>query len=431
MHLKTRSWHRFTPTRKHLWFATLEGAPATVITTLLNGPFLTGYLLYLGATSSEVGLVLAMTTIVNVGQILMAYLMQKWSNRKLLILIFGSMHRILWACTGLIPFVLERDLWIPAYVVLYTLAFLSNSFAGVVWSTLMADMVPASVRARHFGIRNMLLNALGSLGLFIGGQILDHYGNETGFPILYSIVGVAVVCNVLGYTLYPNPPFQQSENTKLMPMLTRPFKDRTYIRATAFLALWLFMQGISVPLFSYVMLKPLQVSYQTISILTVLQTAVMMMSFYVWGNLNARWSNRQLLFWTLPLLSLSCMLWGLLAWLPVLPVLIMVHMCLGAGTGGFNQLAFNFIIGDTPRGERPMFIAMYSTLTGFAAFLGPLLGGRMYGWAERMPLWVQQYGISSGMGFIMLLLAVSLGRKVLLDKAPKSPPGPGIETSVS
>ncbi|WP_405080413.1 MFS transporter [Paenibacillus chitinolyticus] len=416
MQAKTRSWNRFTPTRKHLWIATLEGAPATVVQTLLNGPFLTGYLLYLGATSAQIGLVLAMTTIVNAGQILMAFLMQRWKNRKLQILVFGGLHRILWAATGLIPLVLARELWIPAYIALYTAAFLSNAFGGVVWSTLMADMVPSSVRARYFGIRNMMLNALGALCLFAGGQILDKLGNEAGFEVLYLVIGTAAVVNVIAYLFYPNPPFEPSAESGLLPMLTRPMKDTSYIRATAFLSFWLFLQGIAVPLFSYVMLKLLQVSYETISVLTVLQTAAMMISFYVWGNLNARWSNRRLLFWTLPLLSLSCLLWGMLAWFPVLPVLIAVHILLGAGTGGFNQLAFNFIIGDTPRGERPMFIAMYNTLTGLAAFLGPLLGGMLYEKAEGLPLWVQQYGIAAGTGTVMLVLALTLGRRVLLER---------------
>ncbi|MEW9699820.1 hypothetical protein [Paenibacillus sp. SI8] len=71
--------------RKYLMVATLEGFPAVIILQLLGGPFLTGYLLYLGATSTEIGFVLAITTVVNVVQILMAIVMQKFSNRKLML----------------------------------------------------------------------------------------------------------------------------------------------------------------------------------------------------------------------------------------------------------------------------------------------------------------------------------------------------------
>ena len=41
-------------------------------------------------------------------------------------------------------------------------------------------------------------------------------------------------------------------------------------------------------------------------------------------------------------------------------------------------MVFAFTIGDTPKSERPMYIATYSAITGFAAFLGPVAGGKIY-----------------------------------------------------
>jgi cyanate permease len=86
--------------RKSLLVATFEGFPAVIIFQLLGGPFLTGYLIYLGASSTEIGLILAITTVVNIVQIAMAVVMQKFRNRKRMLIIFGSTHRILWACVG-------------------------------------------------------------------------------------------------------------------------------------------------------------------------------------------------------------------------------------------------------------------------------------------------------------------------------------------
>ncbi len=93
-----------------------------------------------------------------------------------------------------------------------------------------------------------------------------------------------------------------------------------------------------------------------------------MIGYYVWGNLNAKYSSQTLLFWTLPIIALSCAVWGAMAVLPAFVVLTLAHVLLGVGTGGFNQLVFNYIIGDTPKSERPMYLAVYAALTGFAAF---------------------------------------------------------------
>jgi MFS family permease len=409
---------KFSDNRKYLWVATVEGVPAMIMMTLLGGPFMTGYLLFLGASSGQIGFVFAITTFVNIMQIWMAYLIQKIKNRKWTFFLYASLHRILWASTGLIPIVLSKEWWVIAFIVLFTTAFLANSAASVVWSTLISDMVLAPVRGRYFGIRNTILNAIGSLTLFIGGLILDQYTGWIGFAILYIVIGICAVLNIIAFLGYPNLPFEKSTETNFLPMLKKPLKDSSFMKAVYFLAGWLLVQTITVPFFSYVMLKILKISYQQVSTITVVQTVVMMMSFYIWGNLNARFSNKQLLFWTLPLIALSCLMWGGLAFLPTLIVLYAAHILLGMGVGGFNQLAFNYLIGETPKSERPMFIAMFSAITGFASFLGPLLGGWIYGKMAKFPGWVEEYGISVAVGLI-LLLGLIVGRVVLRDTQEK------------
>jgi MFS family permease len=405
---------KFSNNRKYLWVATVEGVPAIIMGTLLGGPFMTGYLLFLGASSGQIGFVFAVTTFVNIMQIWMAYLIQRIKNRKWTFVIFASLHRILWAATGLIPLVLDKEWWVIAFIVLFTLAFLANSAAAVVWSTLISDMVLAPVRGRYFGIRNTILNAIGSITLFIGGLILDKYSGWSGFAILYVVIGICMVLNIIAFLGYPNLPFEKSTETHFLPMLKKPLMDSSFMKAVFFLAGWLFVQTITVPFFSYIMLKTLKISYQQVSIITVVQTVVMMISFYIWGNLNARFGNKQLLFWTLPLIAFSCLMWGGLAFLPTLFVLYTAHILLGLGVGGFNQLAFNYLIGDTPKSERPMFIAMFSAITGFAMFLGPLLGGWIYGHLSIFPGWVEEYGISVIIG-VVLLLGLTVGRVVLSE----------------
>ncbi|ETT60542.1 MFS transporter [Paenibacillus sp. FSL H8-0457] len=399
--------------RKHLMTATWEGVPAIILQTLLGGPFLTGYLLYLGAESSEVGFVLAVTTLFNVLQILVAYLIQRLQYRKKAMIVFTFMHRMLWGATGLIPFIFPERWWVPVFMILYMGAFIANTVSGMLWTSLISDMVPAKVRGRYFGIRNTILNALGALTLFVGGIILDRYPGGGGFLILFMISWIAIAANLSMFFLYPDPPFEHSSERQFRAMIRKPLSDTTFIKSTLFLAGWLFLQTLIVPLYSYAMLDVLHISYSIVSIMTVAQTVIMMTGFYVWGNLNARFSNRTLLYWTLPLIAGSCLTWGLLSVLPVIPVLLLSHMLLGAGVGGFNQLAFNFMIGDTPKSERPMFIAVYSSITGFASFLGPMLGGLIFKGIAHAPDWVSRYGFQTAVGVLMVLIALTVGRRVL------------------
>ncbi|WP_339159575.1 MFS transporter [Paenibacillus sp. FSL W8-0186] len=401
--------------RRNLAIATWEGFPAVIFQTLLGGQFLTGYLLYLGATSGQLGFVLAITTFVNIAQIAVAFLIQRLTSRKWALVLFIAIHRILWAFTGLVPFLFPKPYWVSAFIAFYVTACLFNTVGGMLWNSLISDIVPARVRGRYFGIRNTLLNAVGTLTMFTGGLILDRFPESQGFLYLYIIVWVCIIANIIMFMFYPDVTFERSAESKFLPMLRKPLQDNSFIKATLFLASFLFLQNLVVPLYSYVMLELLKINYQTISLLNVSQTLMMMSSFYIWGNLNARYSNKRLLYWTLPIIAVSIMSWGMLSVLPQLPVLFAAHMLFGVGVGGFNQLAFNFMIGDTPKSERPMYMAMYSAITGVAAFFGPLLGGKVYEWIADWPRWIQVFGMQLGVAAAMIVLALVLGRRILRD----------------
>ncbi|OBZ10516.1 MFS transporter [Bacillus sp. FJAT-27264] len=401
--------------RKNLQIATFEGIPATIFQVLLQGQFLTGFLLYLGATSSQIGFVLALTTLVNIGQIGVAFLIQRLPSRKWAMVTFVALHRILWGSTGLVPFIFPKEYWVIAFIALYTTAFIANTAGSVLWSSVISDLVPPKVRGRYFGIRNTFLNALGSLVMYGGGIVLDRYPGGHGFLILYIVVWIFSTANIIVYLFYPDVPFEKSEENKFLPMLKKPLHDTLFMKSTLFLAGWLLLQNLVVPMYSYVMLQLLNINYQTMSLLNVSQTVFMMASFYVWGNLNAKYSNKRLLLWTLPIIAVSSLIWGLLSVLPMLVVLFAAHVVFGVGVGGFNQLAFNFIIGDTPKKERPMYMAVYAALTGISSFFGPLIGGKIYEWIEDWPHWIQVFGTQLVVGLLMIVLAATLGRKILKD----------------
>lgn len=401
--------------RKNLYIATTEGISTSLFQALLGGPFLTGYLLYLGADSSVIGFVLSITTLFNIVQIFIAFLVQKLQARKWTLVIFIALQRTLWGATGLIPFVLSKEWWVPVFIVLYASAFLSNTVINVLWTSLLGDIVPAGVRGKYFGIRNTITSALGSIAIFAGGKLLDSYPESKGFLILYILAWFFGIMNIVTFCFYPDIPFEKSTENRIMPMIKKTFRDKSFINSTIFLASWLFLQTLVVPLFSYVMLDLLHINYQTVSLLTVVQTFSMMSSLYVWGNLNAKYSNRTLLFWTLPIIAGSCLAWGLLSFIPVLPVLFLSHILFGIGAGGFNQLVFNFTIGDTPKSERPMFIAMFAAITGVATFFGPMIGGQLFKLMKVLPDWVQQFGFQTVVGFVMLIVALTFGRRILKE----------------
>ncbi|WP_238402940.1 MFS transporter [Paenibacillus mesophilus] len=412
---RSRSSGKPSSYRSGMNAAIFEGIPAIIIFQLLGGPFVTGYLLYLGASSFQVGIVLAIPSMANMLQIVGALLIQRYSNRKLLFSLLCGTHRILWVLTGVVPLWFPKEYGVTAYIVVCIVAFMGQAVGSVFWTSLIADMVPAKVRGRYFGIRNTILWAGGCIAILVFGQVLDRLPEPRGFHILYMVAAVCAVLDIYFFFRYPNRPFEKSGQQGTAAMLKVPFRHTPFVKSMLFISLWLFVQGISVPFFNYVMLDVMKLSYNWIAIATMTQNVAMMIGYSMWGNLNARFSSKTLLFWTLPVIAAACMGWGLLPVLPDIPVLLLIHMLVGAGVGGFNQLMFIFVVGDTPKAERPMFIAVFYALTGFAGFLGPLCGGAVYRIVADLPVWVQMFGISLGIGVVLLTVAVLIGSKVLLE----------------
>jgi MFS family permease len=404
---------KLSPRRKHVYTITWEGIPAMVIFFLLGGPFQTSFLLHLGASPLQIGFVQAIPFMSNVMQLAAAFWIQRIENRKLALLLTAGSHRVVWCLCGVIPFVIPYGWQAETYIVVCLSAFIANAFGSVVWSSMVADIVPAKVRGKFIGIRNMVLWAVGCTVIWIGGEVLEAFPGGLGFQILFAFCGLCALTNLFFYTQYANPPFEKSMETNKLKRLLKPFDDQVFRRVMLFIALFAMIQGTSVPLFNYVMQSVMKISYSNISLVTIVQNGAMMASSYFWGRLTAKFATRTLLLWTLPFLAAACMLWGLVPVLPAMPVLILIHMTLGVGLGGYNLLVFNLTIGDTPKDERPMYIAVFAAITGLAGFLGPIIGGAAYKSVEGMSVTVQSISVSVTAGVLLMLLIITLSPRML------------------
>lgn len=407
--------------RKGLRISLIEGIPASILANLLGGPLQTVYLTYLGLTAFHIGLVFAIPSFALLVQIFIAFAMQKWHNRRLYLTLFGVVHRLLWVGTGLIPLTFTEDTWIPVYMALWLVSLIAGQAAGVIWTSLMADVVPPAIRGKYFGIRNTIHWAVVCGTLLAGGQIMEWFPGTQGFTILFTVSAVCVIWNGWALTQYPNPPFIPSEDGKSLRMMAKPFADRRFLSATLFISAFILLQNIVIPLFSYVMLEIMDLSTNKVTLIIMLQNLVMMISYYYWGILNGRYSTNTLLLWTFPLIAGACAIWAGMAILPVMLILIVVHILLGFGLAGYNLLVFNFLIGDSPKSDRPIYIAVFSALTGLAGFIGPIAGGWLYDQAANGPLWLQTYGLTTFAGLALLVLSLTIAPFVFKNRHDHNP----------
>lgn len=394
-----------------------EAVSTTIFANLIAGPYLTGYLLYLGASAGQIGLITAIPLLMNaVFVIISAFLMEKYTNRYRTAMVSILLHRILLCACGLIPFVLPGGWGVSAFIAMYIMLCFFGSVSSAPFTTLFADMVPTEMRARYFGVRFTLTGAAASVTLLAVGWGLDRVSQSTGFAWLYIMGAVAAVINMTHLFRYPNIPYTPSGNGLSAKVLIKPFRDKSFIKSILFVSFWIMAQGSSISLFSYVMLDIMSIKYEWVGISNTLLAVVSIAAYAIWGKLNTKWSNRRLLLWVFPINAVAIMLWGIQAFVPVNVMLIVVYTFLGFSMAGFGLLVFNFVMSDTPEKDRPMYFAVYTSMTGLFGFCGPLLGGLLFQHIKTWPMWFQSYGFFVSVGIVMLLASLTVSFRIFNER---------------
>jgi MFS family permease len=382
--------------RSTLRASTLDGVFATVFSCATGGVLLSNFLLELGATSWEIGILSAIPMLVNLLQPLGAYLGDRTTSRHWYNLwIFGA-SRLLWLV--LVAAIAaaswrntdERGLleWTLAIVFLTSLL---GSLASANWFSWMTAVVPHRLRGRYFGLRNSATTLITLLGVPLMGA-----GAWSADPVLgYGVIlffGVVAGMLSLGFQFLMvdvNPQARSPQtdadgeqvkqkavenNRNFVPSV---LKDVNFLKFLAYFTLWTFGVNLSAPFFNIYLLKDLNLDVSLVTIYSSLSAGANLLLLMFWGKLADRLGNRPLLIAVGLLVAVTPVLWlgigdrpiDLWVWLPLLYLL--------AGTTlGAIDLCTNNIQMEIAQIEHPStYFAIASAISGVAGACGTTAGG--------------------------------------------------------
>lgn len=360
--------------RRAMIVAVIEGAIFAIFAGLVGGNLLTGFLLHLGATNSQIGLLAALPPLGALSTIFSAYLITRLPRRRPLMIGLAFAHRSLWVLAGLVPLFLPRGAWVWTYLVIYFVASLAASLAGLPWQSIMADTVPAEQRGRYFGIRNAAIQVATILAVLWASRYLDAHPGYDGFRRLYLVALGAGLLNVVGFFFQPEPPYVRREPEPLRRQIALPFRFQAFRAAVPFAAGLNMLSGMVGPFYGVQMIKELALSYGLIGQITAVGTATGIVAYLLLGRLLDRVGTHRIL-GVLPLFSLLVPL----AWLFIGPqslLLIYGVSILGGVLNALQGLAvLNLNFAVSPRDGRPIYLAVFSAVNGLCGFFAPILGG--------------------------------------------------------
>lgn len=370
------------PYYKSLIVSWKEGIPASIMQSLADD-YSIPLALFLGATPVEIGLLVAVPTLVS-------SITQLWTSK--VVDLTGSRLRSLVSTVAgqalcLLPIAFLPCLagsWrIGMFIVLVTFFRIFGSFISTIWGSLTSDYLPAEERGQYFGWRSRIVGVAGILGTIWGGVLLFSYQanlQAAGFMILVLAAAFARFLSAGLMTRMQDPPAVKKPGDHFtFFMFLRRFRESNFVKFVFYVASVMFATNLAAPFFTVYMLRDLHFNYLLFMTIRFASVVAGLVSFPIWGKHADAVGNAKILKLTSFLIPAIPLLWMVS---PVPAYLVCVEIFSGFVWGGFNLCALNFIYDATSSGKRIRCLSYFAFINGVAIFLGASAGGFL---VERVP----------------------------------------------
>jgi MFS family permease len=363
------------PVRDRLRWFWFDGAFALGADSI-STTYLALYAVALGASSAQVGLLSALSSLTGALFLLPgAFLVERIGRRQRISLAGGFGMRTALLLMAALPFVLHGQ---PAVLVLLILAALAQAFANTgypSWVSLIADIVPGEHRGRYFGSRNIVSTAVSMVAAYSAGLLITGNGNPAGYQLAFLLAFLFGAGSVLSYSRIQDPapePPPAARTVNPLAALRSVTRHPAFIALCATAAVWNLSLNVASPFFNIYLVRDLHGTAAQVGLLTAASSLAGLPALRFFGPLADRWGPRRVVLLT-----------GLI--IPILPFawvfatspwhVLFINVTAGILWAGYSLASFNLLLVATPDSERARFSALYQILIALSLAGGAAIGG--------------------------------------------------------
>lgn len=367
--------------REALHCSTLEAIFATIHVALTQGIFLTNYILDLGASNFECGIVESLPYLLQFTYFASPWLVRRLNGRKPVAGFFAFVHRLSWLILILLLYV---D-WAPEvrHAMMILTLLLSNACAVIAhnaWFSWMTDLIPASIRGAYYGRRNAYLGLTSLITLLTGSQILNHFRQNgigyVGYTICFSAAILSSVFAARMIMRQYEPPTKAPPHLRIGRLFRIALNKPLLKEYIAFFTVWQFGLGVGAAYFGVHMVKVLKMSVAEMGLFSIVSSMAALLGSRVWGQIRDQVGDRITLIASGFFVAVHVWLWipakeGFL--LPSWAVCVVA----GFSWAGFNIASFSWpqkLCGET---HRQYIFGLIGLCSGPGFVLGSILGGTL------------------------------------------------------
>lgn len=343
--------------------------------------FETLYLLALGASSGTIGARASLTSgVALLGPLVGAWLVARTGKRKLWVLLSaGGIGRIALLLSALAPLLVVRSGAVVAMVLaLAAIRAFMSSVSVPPFNSLFGDLTPAPIRGRITGARMMAASAVTVLTLPVAGYLIQNIGGIGGYQVTLLLAALFGFAATAFFARIPEVQGEESRaaaGSSFAEGLRAFVHDRTFILFCAINFVWTLGLQISAPFFSVHMAETLGFGVDTISLLATITTFCNAFAVRLAGTLVDRKGAERITALGMLLVPLMPVGW-IFARTPFTVGLVRIYGVIA--WAGVHVAAMPLILRITPARYRSQFIAIYNTINGVAAIIGPLPAAWLY-----------------------------------------------------
>ncbi len=344
----------------------------------VGGAAFTKFAVKLGIDDFKYGIILTLAIMGSIIQLPFSFNIENSGKRKIIFLIAGFIHRLLYIPIALIPLLIpstNKNLIFISIAFLIMISSAANSIVGVAFSSWMGSLVPLRIRGRYFSKRMMIYTISGALSGLAIGQYIDRFNSLTNYSILFIVVALFGAADIFCFIFLKDPPVERTEKQSIKT-LKEPLKDKNYLKLIISVSLWNFGINLPTPFLFMFMIKQLNMSLFSIYLLSqFVSNASTILSVRYIGKAIDKYGNRPVAIVSSFIISTIPFLWCFATPLNYYVIMPIASLITGIFWPGFEMSFLNLSIWLAPKKYRTSYIANYTMFTSVVGIgLSYLLG---------------------------------------------------------
>lgn len=366
----------------------------------------------LGASDIEFGLLVSIPQIAACLQLPFSLLVNRTHKRKIWLLTFGLVSRLIWLVFGFMPLMMRSPSdRMPLYLLLALLSLSSclGSAINVCWFPWFSDLAPIRIRGRWLGVRDTLVSVASFLFGLLVAYMLDVLPEGSKYLVAFLVGGVLGAADMICFGFAREECSAPPPKMQLGKIFGDMLCNKPFIRLLVMWTVWCFTANLAGAYLTPYAMNTMGLNFMQMMVFgTMAASLATVIAVPRWGRALDQCGSRNVMLISCFGASLTQLSYLFSAPGSIWPTLL--HNVIGALFWSGSNLAANGMqLSTSPDDSRPTYIAIFSAVTCIlGTALGTMTGGALLEFFHASNLFTGSFDRYKALVLISVVLRFAL-----------------------